>query len=72
LSPKEQFKILNYVLRVKAFMLRQKARHAFSGNPRNQPAAMNNAGRDDVCKKLSSLTECSQELFEHNRKLGYF
>ena len=70
-SPKEQVKILNYVLRVKAYMLRQKVKHIFDNDRRSQPVEMDDTHGNDVCMALSSLTECSHELSEHNRELGF-
>lgn len=71
LPAKQQFQVANYVLRVKAFTMRQKARQAF--NRKSAARLSTNGGhQNDVCKKLSNLAECSRELSEHNRQLGYF
>jgi hypothetical protein len=69
LPAKQRFQIANYVLRVKAYMMREKTRQAFGRSPKQ--LSTNGAHEHDVCKKISSLAECSQELSEHNRGLGY-
>jgi glycosyltransferase involved in cell wall biosynthesis len=66
---KEQLQIINYVLRIKLFKLRQKMK---SGGTQNPATAAADIHSGHFCKRMLSVTECSQELSEHNLKLGYF
>lgn len=70
--PKEQFQIITHVLRVEAAMLRQNMKNGLLSGSQKQVAKVDNLHNGHFCKRLSSLTECSQELSEHNLKLGYF
>lgn len=70
IPPKEQLQVITYVLKVEASMLRRYMKHSLLDRRQKQMA-------DDIhnghfCKKIPSLTQCSQELSEHNLKLGYF
>ncbi|HKC63770.1 MAG TPA: glycosyltransferase family A protein [Pyrinomonadaceae bacterium] len=70
---KVQLRVITYVLGVKAALLRRSIKNGVSGNGQ-KPATVSgdNIYNADLCKRLLSLTECSQELSEHNLRLGYF
>lgn len=69
---KEQLQIINYVLRIKFFRLRQKMKSVLPGNSPQQMTAADDLHSGHFCKRMLNVTECSQELSEHNLKLGYF
>ncbi|MDT4969341.1 MAG: hypothetical protein QOJ64_4078 [Acidobacteriota bacterium] len=68
---KVQMRVMSYVSRVKVYNLRQRIKHGLAGRPQKNGAGAANLHKGDFCKKVSSLTECSQVLSERNLELGY-
>lgn len=72
MPPKVQLQVANYVLRVKASKLRRSVKGELSRDAQKQTTEMVDIHNGHFCKRMLSLTECSQELSEYNLKLGYF
>lgn len=73
MPPKEQIKVATYVLRAKAYSLRQGLKSGLSRNSQEtQEVATADEHSGHICKSLPNISECSKELAEHNSNLGYF